>query len=108
MLPINLSSLQQQVLPHPLQPLVLATCPLSHLEGTSSSEQARCQCACADGEQDPAPDLSCVVGTGDVVEQEACGDLVALLPGLAQVGQNDVAPAWERGSHVHGRERERG
>jgi hypothetical protein len=75
---------------------VLATCPVSHLEGSRGSEQASSQCACTDGEQDPAPDLSCVVGAGYVVEQEAGGDLVTLLPRLAQVGEDDVAPAAEQ------------
>lgn len=72
---------------------MLAACPVSHLEGSRGSEQASRQCACTDGEQDPAPNLSCVVGAGDVVEQEAGGDLVTLLPRLAQVGEDDVAPA---------------
>lgn len=71
---------------------MLATGPLSHLESTSSSEQASSQGPGANGEEDPAPDLCCVVGAGDVVEQEASGDLVGLLSGLAQVRQDDVAP----------------
>jgi hypothetical protein len=74
---------------------VLATCPLSHLEGASCSEEPSSNRVCADGEQDPTPDLCGVVGAGDVVEQEAGGDLVCLLSGLAQVAQDVVAPAGQ-------------
>jgi len=45
-----------------------------------------------EAEADPAHDLGKVVGAGDVVEEEPGGDLVALLPRLAQVGEDDVAP----------------
>jgi hypothetical protein len=78
---------------HLLQAPVLAPCPLSHLEGARSSEQPSSNGVRADGEQDPAPDLCGVVGAGDVVEEEAGGDLVRLFSGLAQVSQDVVAPA---------------
>lgn len=78
----------------PQQPLVLGQRPHRHLPRAGGDEQEGCHRLGGDAEQHPAVDLGRVVGAGDVVEQEATRDLVRLLAGLAQVGQDDVASAW--------------
>ena len=45
----------------------------------------------------PAPDLSGVVGTGDVVKQEAARDDIATASGRTQVAQDQMAPADKDG-----------
>ena len=67
--------------------------PLGHLQGAHRREQERGQGLHGQREEQPAGHLARVVGAGDVVEQEARGDFVALLSRGAQVGQDDVAPA---------------
>mmetsp|Transcript_28893 Transcript_28893/g.73762 ORF Transcript_28893/g.73762 Transcript_28893/m.73762 type:complete len:244 (+) Transcript_28893:255-986(+) len=85
---------------------VLLHGPLGHLRQAHQSEDACGDALHRDGEAHPAVHLGRVVGAGDEVEQEAARDLVALLPRLAQVGQDDVAPqvaqlAHERDAQGH-------
>ena len=78
---------------HPAQTGLLAGGPLPHLGGSCHREERRRKCAGGHREAQPAQDLAGVVGAGDVVEQEAAGNDIALLASRPQARQNQVAPA---------------
>lgn len=56
-----------------------------------------------DCKQQPAKNLHGVVCTGEVLEQKAAGDFIALFARLAQVGQDQMAPAQQREGTVRSR-----
>jgi hypothetical protein len=78
---------------HLSEPLVLLDGPWHHLTGAGRCEEKRRQRLRAHGKAQPRADLRRVVGTRDVVEQEAPRDDVLLGPRGPQAGLNQVAPA---------------
>ena len=82
---------------HLSQPGVLCNRPLRHLESSCCSKEQSWQCARGKCEEDPSQTLHGVIWTCDVLEEEAMGDDITLLPRWSQICQDHMTPALASG-----------
>ena len=86
------ASLRPLVAAYLYQALMLLQGPDEHLVGAGNGEDNHWHSLSRHSKHDPAVHLSGIVGTRNVVEQEATGKFVFFAAIGPEVGQDDVAP----------------